>query len=317
MKLMTTSSPHIRDKNSTRRIMLDVVISLIPALAVGIWQLGARAAIVVLVSVISAIIGEWALNYFAKRKNTLTDGSAIVTGLLLAMTLPASVPYWTAAVGAVFATIVVKGISGGIGKNVFNPALGARAFLMLCWPMYLVRFAAPGTKLPLGPIEAADVVTSATTLHHMQMPSIPEMSMLYMSGSIGELSAVALLLGGLYLLIRKVINLRIPAAYLGTVAVLTLVFYRGEQPLVWMAYNLLSGGVILGALFMATDYTTSPVTSAGQWVFGAGCGILTVVFRYFGLFPEGVTYAILLMNATVWFLDRYLVPRRFGTKRRA
>lgn len=317
MKLMTTSSPHIRDKSSTRRIMLDVVISLIPALAVGIWQLGARVAIVVLVSVISAIIGEWALNYFAKRKNTLTDGSAIVTGLLLAMTLPASVPYWTAAVGAVFATIVVKGISGGIGKNVFNPALGARAFLMLCWPMYLVRFAAPGTKLPLGPIEAADVVTSATTLHHMQMPSIPEMSMLYMSGSIGELSAVALLLGGLYLLIRKVINLRIPAAYLGTVAVLTLVFYRGEQPLVWMAYSLLSGGVILGALFMATDYTTSPVTAAGQWVFGAGCGILTVVFRYFGLFPEGVTYAILLMNATVWFLDRYLVPRRFGTKRRA
>jgi electron transport complex protein RnfD len=245
------------------------------------------------------------------HRNTVKDLSSVVTGLLLALTLPATVPYWVAAVGSVFAIVVVKGLCGGLGKNVFNPALGARAFLVLLWPVYMVRFVAPG---------AVDGVASATPLHHMVMPALPEESLGQMflgniGGCIGEVCTLALLIGGAYLLYKGVISLRIPAAYLGTVAVLTLVFAKGDNAVLWMLYNLLGGGVVLGALFMATDYATSPVTPKGQIIYGIGCGVLTVIFRYFGLFPEGVTYAILLMNACAWAIDRYMAPRRFGTKK--
>lgn len=207
-----------------------------------------------------------------------------------------------------FAILFVKLLCGGLGQNIFNPALAARAFLMLIFPMGLTRY------------ESLDGVTSATPLHHMVMPALPEESLLNMflgncSGSVGEISALALLLGGAYLVYRKVISVRIPAAYLGTVAVLTLVFHKTDAPLQWMLYSLFSGGLVLGAVFMATDYATSPATAAGQLVYGVGCGILTVIFRYFGLFPEGVTYAILIMNAFVWIIDRHTAPRRFGTKR--
>ena len=317
MNLTVSASPHIRGKDTTARLMLDVVIALLPALAAGMLFQGPRAGLVAAVCVLSALAGEWLLRLVLRRHNTLPDGSALVTGLLQALTLPASVPYYVAAAGGLFAVVVVKGLCGGLGQNTFNPALGARAFLMLLFPACLTRFPALGSALFLGELNPADVVTGATPLHHMQMPALPDVSLLDLflgraGGCIGEVSALALLLGGGWLVFRRVITLRIPAAYLGTVAVLTLVFSKGDSPILWMAYSLLSGGVLLGALFMATDYATSPVGPLAQIVYGIGCGALTVVFRYTGLFPEGVTYAILLMNAAAWLLDQYLVPRRFG-----
>ena len=311
MKFVVTSSPHIRGKRNTQQIMLDVVIALIPALLAGTIIFGIRALIVALVCIAAAVVAEWVCGMILHHRNTVKDVSSVVTGLLLALTLPATVPYWLAAVGSVFAIVVVKGFGGGLGKNVFNPALGARAFMMLFWPVHLVRYIAPGT---------VDGVASATPLHHMVMPALPtesigQMFMGNIGGTIGEVCTLALLIGGIYLIAKGVISARIPVSYLGTVAVLTLVFSKGDNAFLWMLYSLLGGGVVLGALFMATDYATSPVTPKGQIIYGIGCGVLTVIFRYFGLFPEGVTYAILLMNACAWAIDRYSAPRRFGTKK--
>ena len=310
MKLTCASSPHIRGNFRTQRIMLDVVIALLPALLVGALVLGVRSLLVALISVAAAVLSEWAYCAVTKSLNTLKDGSALVTGLLLSMTLPHTVPYWVPAVGSAFAIIVVKMLCGGLGQNIFNPALAARAFLMFLAPAAMVRYSALGV----------DGVTAATPLHHMVMPALPEASILDMflgntPGSIGEISALALLLGGIYLVVRRVISPRIPVAYLGTVAVLTLVFSKTGDPVSWMLYSLFSGGVMLGAIFMATDYSTSPVTKWGQIIYGIGCGVLTVLFRYFGLYPEGVTYAILIMNAFAWVIDRVTPPRRFGTKK--
>ena len=308
MKLTVASSPHIRGDFKSSRIMLDVMLALVPAMVVGIWMHGFRSLIVTLVSISSCVFLEWMYSVVTKTRNTVIDGSALVTGMLLAMTLPATVPYWLVIVGAAFAIIFVKALCGGLGQNIFNPALSARGFMMLIAPAYMVRF------------EGVDGVTAATPLHHMVMPALPEESILDMfigncPGSIGEISALALLVGGAYLVYRKVISPRIPLAYLGSVAVLTLVFHRTDASVDWMLYSLFSGGLMLGAIFMATDYATSPVTAKGQVIYGIGCGILTVIFRYFGLFPEGVTYAILLMNALVWIIDRYTAPRRFGVKK--
>ena len=286
--------------------MLDVVLALLPALAVGVAFQGFRALIVTLLSISACMVSECLYAKLTKTRNTVVDGSAMVTGLLLAMTLPATVPYWLVLVGAVFAIVFVKALCGGLGQNIFNPALAARALMLLIYPVGLTRY------------EGLDGVTAATPLHHMVMPALPEESVLDMflgrcPGSIGETCALALLLGGAYLVWRKVISIRTPAAYLGTVAVLTLVFARTGDGLSWMLYSLFSGGVMLGAIFMATDYATSPATPVGQVVYGIGCGALTVYFRYNGLFPEGVTYAILIMNAFVWFIDRHTAMRRFGT----
>ena len=201
-------------------------------------------------------------------------------------------------------------LCGGLGQNIFNPALTARAFLMLIFPVGLTRYV------------GVDGVTAAPPLHHMVMPALPEQTIMQMflgsinrPGSIGEISALALLIGGAYLVYRKVISVRIPAAYIGTVAVMPLVFSKAGSPVEWMTYQLLSGGLLLGAFFLARDYATSPATPVGQYVYGVGCGCLTVFFRYFGLFPEGVTYAILIMNALVWLIDRHTAPRRFGVKK--
>ena len=311
MKFVVTSSPHIRGKRNTQQIMLDVVLALIPALLAGTIIFGMRALIVALVCIAAAVVAEWVCGMILYHRNTVKDLSSVVTGLLLALTLPATVPYWLAAVGSVFAIVVVKGFGGGLGKNVFNPALGGRAFMMMFWPVHLVRYIAPG---------AVDGVASATPLHHMVMPALPtesigQMFMGNIGGTIGEVCTLALLIGGIYLIAKGVISARIPVSYLGTVAVLTLVFSKGDNAFLWMLYSLLGGGVVLGALFMATDYATSPVTPKGQIIYGIGCGVLTVIFRYFGLFPEGVTYAILLMNACAWAIDRYSAPRRFGTKK--
>ena len=306
MNLTVASSPHIRGNFRTNRIMLDVMLALVPALVVGIVVLGIRSLWVALVSVFTAVAAEWLYAKLTKTRNTVVDGSAAVTGLLLALTLPHTVPYWQVAVGAVFAIVVVKALCGGLGQNVFNPALAGRALMMLIWPVGITRYF------------GVDGVASATPLHHMVMPALPEQSVADMflgncPGSIGEISALALLVGGAYLVWRKVISVRIPAAYLGTLALLALVFHKTEFPVQWMLYSLFSGGVMLGAIFMATDYATSPATAKGQVIYGVGCGVLTLIFRYFGLYPEGVTYAILIMNALVWVIDRYTPPRRFGT----
>ena len=306
MNLTVASSPHIRGNFRTNRIMMDVVLALLPALAVGLWKFGFRVIPVTTICIGAAIVSEWLYCLLTKSRNTTVDGSAIVTGLLLAMTLPHTVPYWQAALGSVFAIVLVKCLCGGLGQNIFNPALAARAFLLLVYPVGLTRFV------------GVDGVSAATPLHHMVMPALPEESVLDMflgncPGTIGEISALALLIGGAYLVYRKVISIRIPAAYIGTVAVLTLLHFKTEAPVQWMLYQVFSGGLMLGAISMATDYATSPATPVGQIIYGIGCGILTVIFRYFGLFPEGVTYAILIMNAFVWFIDRHTAMRRFGT----
>ena len=308
MSLTVKSSPHIRGNFRTSRLMLDVVIALLPALIVGIVQLGQRAFWVAFVSVVTTMSAEFLYTTFSNRRNTLPDCSAVVTGLLYAMTLPASASYEVVIVGSAVAILAAKLMCGGLGQNVFNPALLARAFVMLVYPVQLTRYV------------GVDGVSAATPLHTMVQPNLPEQSILDLflgncPGSIGELSALALLLGGVYLVVRRVISARIPLAYLGSVAVLTLVFHKTDNALAWMLCSLLSGGVMLGAIFMATDYATSPVTARGQLLYGTGCGVLTVLFRYFGLFPEGVTYAILLMNACAWSIDRYTAPRRFGVKK--
>ena len=307
MKLTVASSPHIRGNFRTNRIMLDVVLSLTPALAVGVIRFGFAALLVTLVSIAAAVLAEWAYSKLTKTRNTVVDGSAMVTGMLLAMTLPHTVALWQVALGSAFAIVFVKCLCGGLGQNIFNPALAARAMLLIVWPASMTRFM------------GVDGVSAATPLHQMIMGSLPQESLMDMflgniPGCIGEASALALLLGGAYLIYRKVISIRIPAAYLATVAVLSLVFHKID-PVQWMLYSLFGGGVMLGAIFMATDYATSPATPLGQIVYGIGCGVLTVVFRNNGLFPEGVTYAILIMNAFVWVIDRYTAPRRFGVKK--
>ena len=309
MNLVVASSPHIRGNFRTSRLMLDVVVALLPALGVGTFVLGWRALIVTVISMAAAVVGEWLFCLAAHKRSTLADCSALVTGMLFAMTLPASVPYPIVMLGSMLAVIVTKMMCGGLGQNVFNPALSARALMMLLFPAALTRYEALGV----------DGVTAATPLHHMVMPALPEQSLLDMflgntPGSLGEISALALLAGGVYLVVRKVISPRIPLAYLGTVAALTLVFHKTDNAFVWMAYQLFSGGLMLGAIFMATDYATSPVTAKGQIIYGIGCGALTVIFRYFGIFPEGVTYAILLMNLATWAIDRVTPPRRYGQK---
>jgi len=310
MNLTVASSPHIRGNFRTNRIMLDVVLALLPALLVGTFVLGARALLVTLVSVAACVAAEWLYSALTRTRNTTVDGSAVVTGVLLAMTLPVTVPLWLVVLGAAFAMIFVKALCGGLGQNIFNPALAARALMLLLYPVGMVRY------------QGLDGVTAATPLHHMVMPALPEESLADMflgicPGSIGEGSALALLIGGGYLVWRKVISVRTPAAYLGTVAVLTLVFSKTGEPISWMLYSLFSGGLMLGAIFMATDYATSPATPVGQILYGIGCGALTVVFRYYGLYPEGVSYAILIMNAFVWFIDRHTAPRRFGIQKGA
>ena len=310
MNLTVTSSPHIRGDFRSSRMMLDVVLALVPSLIVGVIVLGFRALVVTLISMAAAVAAEYLWSLILKRRNTIIDCSALVTGMLFALTLPSTVPYWIAAAGSAFAIIVAKLMCGGLGQNIFNPALFSRAVAMLLFPAALTRYPALGV----------DAVSSSTPLHHMVMPALPEESILDMflgncPGSIGELSALALLAGGIYLILRDVISDRIPFAYLATVAVLTLVFHKTENAIAWMLYSLFSGGVMLGAFFMATAFVTSPVTKPGQVLFGIGCGVFTVIFRYFGLLPEGVTYAILLMNLLVWVIDHSTAPYVYGYKK--
>ena len=327
-KLAVASSPHVSSPIGTRSLMLDVLIALVPALCIGIWFFGPRALTMTVVSVLACEIFEYGYRKLLKKTNTCGDLSAAITGVLLAFVCPVTLPYWMLIIGDFFAIVVVKQLFGGLGKNFLNPALGGRAFLMLCYPVAMTTWVAPGigtgawadllggTKTMAG----VDIVSSATPLSadFMHGGLLPDATILdafvgNVGGCIGEISALALLLGGVYLIVRGVIRARIPVAYIATVAVLTFLFpLGGNDRLVWMTYQLFTGGLFLGAFFMATDYVTSPVTKKGEIIFGIGCGLLTVFIRYFGGYPEGVSYAILLMNAAVWLIDRYTAPRRFG-----
>ena len=315
--------PQVRAKRGTREIMLDVIIALLPALCVGVWQFGAQALIPLAVSIVSCVFFEWAYRKLMKKPDSIGDLSAVVTGILVAFVCPVTLPFWTILIGDFFAIVVVKQLFGGIGANIVNPALAARAFLF-SWPLFMNTWVRSGVHVPAfsNPTTASlDGLTAATPMASLHVGAMPEASVLDLflgrtGGSLGEVSTMLLLLGGIYLLVRRVISARIPLAYLGTVAVLAFLFPRGGAArLDWMLVQLLSGGLMLGAWFMATDYTTSPVTHGGQIVYGVGCGVLTFLFRYFGSYVEGVSYAILIMNCCVGFFDRIGVPKRFGAVR--
>lgn len=314
--LTVTPSPHIRSYDTTRTVMLDVCIALLPALIWGVYIFGLRALSVVLIATIFAVLAEFAWEKLMKKPVTVLDFSAVVTGMLIGMNLPASVPLWIPAVGSVFAIIVVKQLFGGLGKNFVNPALAARVFLF-AWPTHLNTFAAPETKLSPIALNVSDVVASATPLSVLKHGSLPENSLFnsilgFEGGCIGEVSALLLTAGFVYLLVRRVISWHIPVTFIGTVFILSYIFPQCDPTLDFALYEIFSGGLFLGAIFMATDYVTSPITVKGRVIYGIGCGALTVFIRFFGGYPEGVSFAILIMNLFVWYLDRYTKPKRFG-----
>lgn len=318
-------SPHLRGPADTVRIMWTVVVTLFPVLGAATWFFGLAALLVVGAAVAGAVGTERLFG----RRGALGDGSAVITGLLLGLTLPPSLPLWMAFVGGVFAIGFGKLIFGGLGQNVFNPALLGRAFLQAAFPAALTTWVAPGrgwAALPDGLLAfpfttpAVDAVTAATPLGEMKFEgtstALPDLLFGGVGGSLGETSALLILLGGLYLAARGYLDWRIPVSVLGTVAVLSSVFHAlAPDRFPGAPFMLLSGGLMLGAWYMATDLVTSPVTRAGAWIFGAGVGILVVVIRLWGGLPEGVMYSILLMNALVPFIDRWTRPRVFGTGR--
>ena len=318
--LTISSSPHVHSPVTTQTIMRDVLIALVPALVGSVCIFGFRALLVTLVSAAACVFFEWAYCRIAKTHCKIYDLSAVVTGVLLAFVCPVTIPYWCIILGDFFAVVVVKQLFGGIGRNIVNPALAARAF-MFSYPALMTRWVAPGFGNAAGIFSTADAVTAATPLADMSLGNLPSATVgqLFLGnvgGCIGETSALLLLVGLVYLLARKVITLRIPLSFIGTVAVLTFIFPQGNGNFTWMLSQLFAGGLFLGAIFMATDYVTSPLTHLGQIVFGIGCGVLTVVIRYFGGYPEGVSYAILIMNICVVLLDRIGRPRKFGAPKK-
>ena len=302
-KLHISVSPHIRSKRSTKTIMLDVIIALLPATIAGVVIFGLSALAVIAVCVGAAVISEAAFNAIAKKEQTVSDLSAIVTGLLLALNLPANVPLWQAATGSVFAIIIVKCVFGGIGKNLVNPAITARVFMLVAYgSMAKAAF-------PVG-IDAASGATPLAAIKEGNTPALADLFLGKTGGSIGETCAVALLIGGVYLLVRKVISWHIPVAFIGTTFLFSLAVV-GFDVTTAVAY-VLSGGLLLGAIFMATDYVTSPSTALGKIVFGIGAGIITVLIRFWGVYPEGVSFAILLMNIVNPYIRSLTARKLFG-----
>ena len=319
-ELTISSSPHAHSPITTQTIMRDVLIALAPALVGSIYFFGFRALTVTLVSVCACVFFEWAYCKLTHKHCKIYDLSACVTGVLLAYVCPVTIPYWTIILGDLFATVLVKMLFGGLGHNIVNPALAGRAFLF-SWPVLMSTWVKVGFENAAGLISSADAVTAATPLANMHQGLMPDASIADLffgnvGGCLGETSALLLLIGFVYLLYRNVITARIPLAYMGTVAVLAFLFPLGNDRIAWTAAQLFGGGLMLGAIFMATDYVTSPVTKLGQIVYGIGCGVLTILIRYFGGYNEGVSYAILVMNCCVVLLDRIGRPVKFGAPKK-
>ncbi len=321
LKLIATSNPHIRSSETTRSIMLDVIIAMLPALVWAIIWFGVKALTLTAVSVIGCMFWEWLYRKLMKKPQSVGDLSAVVTGMLLAFVCPVTTPYWMIIIGGFFSIIVVKQLFGGIGKNFVNPALAGRAFLLGSYAGVMTTWIdATQNKAPLMG-STTDIVTAATPLAYMKTGNMAGLTETYSvmdmflgktGGSLGEISAAMLILGGLYLIWRKVINWQTPVAYIATVAVLSFLFPKAGSSMEWMLYSVFGGGLMLGAFFMATDYATSPVTKKGQLIFGIGCGLFTVLIRYFGSYNEGVCYSIMVMNLCVALIDKYTKPTRFG-----
>jgi electron transport complex protein RnfD len=308
-KLIVSISPHLHKDESVSKIMWLVALSLIPAGVAGVFIFGLSALWVIILGVVSALLAELVLQALTKRKITLLDGSAFITGLLLAYNLPPKVPFWLPIIGSFFAIAIGKQAFGGLGQNIFNPALAGRVFLMASWPKYMTTFNKP-----------FDAITSATPLALIKEgKALENISYLNLflgkrGGCIGEVCILALVLGALFLLLKGYISWHIPFTYIFSVGLFTYIF--GQKGLFtgdWL-FHLLSGGLILGAFFMATDYVTSPLTRRGQIIFGIGCGLITAVIRVFGGYPEGASYAILMMNAATPIIDRYTKTRVYGAK---
>ncbi len=305
-RLTVSSSPHIRSSETTQKIMRDVTIALAPAAAFGVYNFGLRALTILVLSIVSAIVTEALCQKIRKQAITIDDFSAVVTGLLLGMNLPSTVPYWIPVVGSVFAIAVVKQAFGGLGHNFINPALAARALLVASWPVQMTTWSSVTT----------DATATATVLGIIkegtgaELPSLMDMLLGRIGGCIGETSALLLLLGGLYLIYKGIISIKIPGIYIGTVAILTLIITGFDVNMTII--HILSGGLILGAFFMATDYASSPITPKGQIIYAIGMGLITVVIRFYGGYPEGVSYSILLMNVAAPLIDKYSKQRVFG-----
>lgn len=308
-KFIVSSSPHLHTSLTTTRIMLDVIIALLPTTVIGIIFFGINAALVIAVAIAAAILSEWIFNRIMKKRNSIVDLSAVVTGLLIGLNMPPDIPVWMVAIGSAFAIIIVKQMFGGLGKNFMNPALGARCFMLVAWTGAMTTF-----RLPF------DAVSSATPLAIMKdgaegvLPSLAGCLIGLKGGTIGEVSAIALILGFIYLLFRRIVSIKIPAAYIISFALLTFLCGKQAFDINYLAYQLLTGGLLLGAFFMATDYVTSPTTPKGMIIFGIGCGVLTFLIRRFGGYPEGVSFSILLMNVAAPLIERYTVPKSFGNK---
>ena len=325
--LKISTAPHFQTSQDTRSIMLDVIIAMLPASLAAILFFGFPALVVILTSIASCALLEYIANrYWFKKGNTVTDLSAIVTGMLLAFNLPSSMPLWMVLTGAFMAIIVAKLCYGGLGKNIFNPALVGRVFLFISFPVQmtnwprptLLKFFSPDAQTSattLGIIKHLDAQTSAT----QQIDTLPSYWQMFIGdigGCIGEVSALALLLGLVYLLWRKVISWHIPVYYIGTVFVLSSILWIFTQHIQYDPLtNILSGGLMLGAIFMATDYATSPMTIKGKIIFAIGCGVLTCIIRFFSAYPEGVSFAILIMNSLVPLIDKYLPSNIYGKRR--
>ena len=316
-KLTVSASPHVRSSETSTGIMLDVIIALVPALVMACVYFVTRALALTAVCVGTAVLSEWLARKVMKRNNTIGDLSAVVTGLILAFNLPATLPFWMAAIGSVIAIVVVKQMFGGIGQNFVNPAITARIILMMSFPAAMAKWI-----LPMESAWSPDAVTGATPMATLAnvtggdvsavegLPSLTQMLLGMHGGSMGEVCTVALLAGALYLLLRRVISPAIPFSFIGTVAVCML--FAGKFNLSFVAYELLGGGLMLGAFFMATDYTTSPLTRKGRIIFGIGCGLITSVIRLFGSLPEGVSFSIILMNILVPHIERLTTAKPFG-----
>jgi len=310
-KLIVSPSPHIHSERTTASLMRDVVIALVPAMAVSVVIYGWIALLQIVIGVAACILTEFVVEkYIMKSTLTITDGSAVVTGCLLALNLPPCAPLWVIVVGSIFAIGVIKMTFGGIGQNIFNPAIAARVFLLVSFPAIMTDWVVPDAfsgATPLGIANEGGVVPDMTW---------QQMFLYKAGGSAGEVSAIALLAGFAYLLVRKVIKATIPLTILATVAVMTFIFHTVDSAsYTGVLFNIFNGGLLLGAIFMATDYVTSPMTTKGQIIFAVGIGVITVLIRYFGSYPEGVSFAILIMNCTVPLINKYCKPRRFGEAR--